>query len=112
VTKLPKSALQLLLDKVADKLPIWKGRLMHRSGRLALIKTTMTVVPVYTSISIGLPSWLLKQFQKLMRAFLWTGTDMVQSGKCLVAWCRIQWPLHLGGLGMIDLRLLGVVLHA
>jgi hypothetical protein len=79
VTKLPKIALQPLLDKAAGKLPIWKGRLMHHNNRLTLIKTTMTAMPVCTSISIGLPSWLLKQFQKIMRVFLWTGTDMVQN---------------------------------
>jgi hypothetical protein len=72
----------------------------------------MSAMPIYTSISIGLPSWLLKQFQNLMRAFFWMCTNMVQSGKCLVAWCRIQRPLHLGGLGMMDLRLLGVALCA
>jgi hypothetical protein len=32
--------------------------------------------------------------------------------KCLVAWCRIQRPPHIGGLGVIDLRLLGVALRA
>jgi hypothetical protein len=37
---------------------------------------------------------------------------MVQNGKCLVAWNRLQRPLHLGGLGIIDLQLLGVALRA
>jgi hypothetical protein len=110
VTKLSRSALQKLLDKVANKLPIWKGKLIHRSGRLTLIKTTMSAITVYTSISMGLLGWLLKQFRKIMLAFLWTGTDMVQSGKCLVSWCRIKRPLHLDKLGAIDLRLLGMAL--
>jgi hypothetical protein len=35
--KMPKSVFQPLVDKMADKLPAWKGRLMHRSGCLALI---------------------------------------------------------------------------
>ena len=35
--KLPKSALQPMLDKMADYLPVWKGQLLNRSGRLALI---------------------------------------------------------------------------
>jgi hypothetical protein len=39
-------------------------------------------------------------FQKIMHAFLWTGTDMFQNGK------------HLSGLGVLDLHLLGVALHA
>jgi hypothetical protein len=31
-TRLPKSALQPLLDRVADWLPIWKGHFLHRCG--------------------------------------------------------------------------------
>jgi hypothetical protein len=47
-----------------------------------------------------------------MTSFLWTGSDMVQRGKCLVTWDRVQRPLHLGGgLGMLDLRLLGIALR-
>jgi hypothetical protein len=70
VFRLPRSSFQPLVDQVADKLPAWRGRLMHRRGRLALIKTTLSVIPVYTSISLGLPQWLRKALQKLMKAFL------------------------------------------
>jgi hypothetical protein len=35
-----------------------------------------------------------------MVAFLWTGSDMVQRGKCLVAWDRVQRPLHLRSWGL------------
>jgi hypothetical protein len=38
VSKLPKLAWQPLVDCVADRLPSWKGNLMHRRGRLMLIK--------------------------------------------------------------------------
>jgi hypothetical protein len=82
ISMLLKTTLQPLLDRVKDKVPIWKGRFMHRSGRLTLIKTTMLAMPVYTSIIVGLPPWLLKAFQKVMHVFLWTRTDMVQNGKC------------------------------
>jgi hypothetical protein len=55
--KLPKAAFQLMVDRMADKLPAWKGRLMHRSGRLTLIKITLTAMSVYTAISHTLPPW-------------------------------------------------------
>jgi hypothetical protein len=53
-------------------------------GRLTLIKTTLSAIPIYTAISIALPPWFLKALRKLMMAFLWTGMDMVQADKCLV----------------------------
>jgi hypothetical protein len=39
VSKLPKSALQPLLDDMADMLLMWHDRLMHQSGCLTLIKS-------------------------------------------------------------------------
>jgi hypothetical protein len=105
-TKLLKSAFQPLVYRVADKLPIWKGNLMNQSGRLELIRTTLSAIPSYTSISVGLPAWTIKTMEKLMKAF-----DTVKAGKCLVAWSSVQRPRHLGGLGIPDLKLLGMTLR-
>ncbi|GJN39537.1 hypothetical protein PR202_gb28662 [Eleusine coracana subsp. coracana] len=44
-----------LIDRIADNLPTWKGRLLNRSGRLALTKSTLSVILVYTTICIKLP---------------------------------------------------------
>jgi hypothetical protein len=112
VSKLSRAALQPLLDSMTDCFPTWKGRLLHSSGRLTLIKTTLITVLIYTSISLGLPPWFLKTMRKLMIAFLWMGTDIIQGGKCLAAWKRVQRPLHLGGLGVLYLNLFGIALRA
>jgi hypothetical protein len=111
VMKLPKAVLQPLMDRVADKLPTWKGQLLHHSDRLALIKVTLTTIPIYMAISVGLWQWLLKGIHKICKYFLWTGFDLVQNSKCMVAWSGVQRPLHLGGLGVLDLRLLGLALR-
>jgi hypothetical protein len=44
---------------------------------------------------------------KLMKGFLWSGMEVVQEGKSLVAWSKVQGPLVLGGLGVLDLQLMG-----
>jgi hypothetical protein len=103
MTKLPKYVLQPLADRIADKLAAWKGRLLHCSGHLTLIKTTLCAVPVYTLINVKLSGWLLKAVQKVLKSFLWSGAEVKQSGKCIIAWSRVQRPLHLGGLGVLDL---------
>jgi hypothetical protein len=82
--KLPKAALQPMVDKIVDKLPTWKGQLMHRSGRLALIKITLVAMPIYISISIVFPGWMHKALEKIMKGFLWSDTESVQNGKCVV----------------------------
>jgi hypothetical protein len=83
--KLPRSTLQPLADWIADKLPTWKGRLLHRSGRLTLIKMTLYAISIYTSISVKVLVWLLKAIQKTLKSFLWSGTEAIQSSKCIVA---------------------------
>jgi hypothetical protein len=89
MSMLPKEAFQPLVDKMADKLPVWNGHLMHWSWRLTLIKTTLAAMPVYTAISHALPAWLIKALIKIFRAFLWSGSESTHNGKCLVAWDQV-----------------------
>jgi hypothetical protein len=84
---------------------------MHRSGRLTLIKTTLAAIPVYTVMSQVLQAWLHQAFTKIFKAFLWTGTEVVEGGKCLVAWSSVQRSLQHGGLGVPDLKLMGRALR-
>jgi hypothetical protein len=83
VGKLPRSALEPILEKVMNALLVWKGRLMHKSGRHTLIQSTISPILVYTTISLHLPLWLQKSLVKVFKAFLWTGTNVVQGGKCM-----------------------------
>jgi hypothetical protein len=68
--KIPRAGLQPLVDKVADYLPFWKGQGMNCSGRLALIKSTLSAMPIFISISMGLPSWVHKALEKILKVFL------------------------------------------
>jgi hypothetical protein len=41
-----------------------------------------------------------------MKGFIWNGTDVVNGGKCVVAWSRVEHPFDLegkGGGGVMDL---------
>jgi hypothetical protein len=46
-----------------------------------------------------------------MKAFLWCSSKSVQNEKCLVAWHRVQKPSYLGGLGVLDLEIMGRALR-
>jgi hypothetical protein len=83
---------------------------MHKSGRLYLIKSTLSVVPIHTAISLELLAWVRKALIKLMRGFLWMGTEVAQGGKCSVAWNQVQRSLLAGGLGIPDLDSMGKAL--
>jgi hypothetical protein len=40
--------------------------MLQRSSHLTLTKTTLCVVPVYTSITIVVPKWLIKVIPKIL----------------------------------------------
>jgi hypothetical protein len=111
IKQLPRSSLQPLLDRLGDKLPTWKGKLMNRPGWLTLIKTTLSAGPIYTAICVKLLLWFHKAMTKIMRTFLWCGSDSIKNGKCLVTWSKVQQPLHLGGLGILDTRKMNFALR-
>jgi hypothetical protein len=52
-----------------------------------------------------------KALDKITKAFMWVGSDEVQGGKCLLAWQKVQHPLDLGSLRILDLRLFGRALR-
>lgn len=112
IKKLGRADIQPLVDMVADWLPTWKARLLNSSGRLLLTKTTLSAVLIFISIALNLPPRAIKAIEKIMRAFLWTGSDTVVAGKCLLAWTRVTRPYTHGGLGVTDLRLFGFALRA
>jgi hypothetical protein len=79
VAKSPCGALQPLLDNMADRMPAWRGRLLCLSRRLMLIKTTLSTVPIHTSIHLSLPPWLLSHpvFRLKLNAFFYECHDQV-----------------------------------
>lgn len=78
--------LQPILDKVCTRLQPWIAGWIISTSRLVLIKSVLTSIPVYHSIAMNLPVWLIQAFQKRIRAFFWKGTDVVSGGHCMVAW--------------------------
>jgi hypothetical protein len=69
-------------------------------------------MPIHTPISLKIPLWVQKVLVKLMKAFLWSSTESVQNGKCLLAWSRgSETIVYLGGLGVLDLEVMGHALR-
>jgi hypothetical protein len=97
---------------VADRHLVWWGSLMNKSGWLALIKSTLSAIPIHTCLVLDMPLWFTKARNKIFRAFLWSGTNIVHDGKCAVAWVWVQRPLALGDLGIVDPQRLGIAMCA
>ena len=111
VRKLKRADEQPLLDKVAARIPGWKGNLLNTAGRSALVQATLSAIPIHTSIALCLSPWAIGCIDKLRRAFIWAGSDSVAGGRCKVAWTIVCRPKELGGLGIADLTRAGVALR-
>ncbi|WVZ79231.1 hypothetical protein U9M48_026835 [Paspalum notatum var. saurae] len=107
VKKLPKAEYYDIIDKIADRLPGWKAAMLHPAGRVTLVRSVLSAIPIYQLMALELPKWVIKAINKLRRAFLWKGRKAINGGHWLVAWDRVQRPLDLGGLGILDLETMG-----
>ncbi|KAM0889642.1 hypothetical protein ACQ4PT_027585 [Festuca glaucescens] len=110
--RLPRASLQPIIDTICRRLAPRSAAFYTSVGRLVLIKSVITSIPIYLSIAMELPAWLLQFLEKRIRAFFWKGSEAVSGGHCLVAWDQDCRPVEYGGLGVLNLKLLGFALRA
>ena len=77
--------IQPLIDKIANRLPSWKARLINKAGRLKLVNTVLSSMPVYFMTVFDIKKWAIKKIDKLRRGFLWKGTSEAKGVHCQVA---------------------------
>lgn len=83
----------------------------QKSGRLILVQMVLTAIPLYILIAMDTPLWLIKAIDRMRRGFLWSGRRDAQGGHCPIAWDRVSCPIHLGGLGIHNLTIMGWALR-
>jgi hypothetical protein len=98
---------QILIDKIAAKLPGWKGRLLNKARRLTLVSSVLSAIPTYYISVLPLSKWAIKQIDRIRRNFIWKGDDSARGGNCQVNWRRVCRPKKLDGLGIHDLKNFG-----
>jgi hypothetical protein len=109
--RLPRVVMQPLVDKVANRIPAWKGTLLNRSGRLVLVQSTLCAIPMHISMALKVTPWAVKTITTLIRGFLWSGSEIASDRKCAVAWVNTCCPNELGGLSIPNLQLMGMALR-
>jgi hypothetical protein len=61
---------QKYIDKIASKLKPWKGKLMSKKVRLALVNSVLTSSMTYFLTVFDPPIWMTKKIDKIRRSFL------------------------------------------
>ncbi|GJU57981.1 hypothetical protein Tco_1235747 [Tanacetum coccineum] len=87
-----------LIDKIKNKVYIWKSKCLSYAGRLLLIASVLESIHVYWASVFLFPKSVMNDINKLLKWFLWNQWD-----KAKVAWKNICRPKSKGGLGLKDL---------
>lgn len=93
-----------IVKRMSNKLATWRGKLLSFGGRITLIKSSLSSLPIYFMSLFPVPKSIIERLTKIQRQFLWCGF----SGKkpfTLAPWKLLELPKCLGGLS------LGSLLH-
>lgn len=88
-----------LVDKVQSRLASWKSKTLNMAGRLTLIQSVASSIPVYAMQTAKLPISICDSLDRLNRNFLWGDTDQ-QRKVHLTNWDMVCRPKCFGGLGI------------
>jgi len=56
---------QPIIDKIANRLPSWKAKFINKAGRLKLVNTVLSLIPVYFLTAFEPKKWVVKKIDKL-----------------------------------------------
>jgi len=73
-------------------------------GRLILVNSVLTSLPLYYMSFFFVPQWVIYHIDRLRRAFFWNGDRSVAVGQCLISWEVLCTPCSVHGLGKCQLR--------
>jgi hypothetical protein len=98
-------AFNCLVKKVANRIPPWKGRFMSSGGRLILSNSCLSSLPIYDMSFYLLPKGTHKKMDSIRAKFFWRGASE-EFKYHMVRWGAVCRPRDLGGLGIVNTRIL------
>ncbi|GKV27405.1 hypothetical protein SLEP1_g36578 [Rubroshorea leprosula] len=92
-----------LVESVKKKLAPWKGRHLSFGGRITLINSVLSSLPVFLMSVYLLPKGIIHFIDKIRKNFLWGGEG---EGRKInwVKWEKVCKNKQYGGLGVRELR--------
>ncbi|GKV26644.1 hypothetical protein SLEP1_g35909 [Rubroshorea leprosula] len=94
---------QPMVNSFKKKLTTWKGRFLSLGGRITLINSVLSSLPVFLMSVYLIPKGILYSIDKIRRSFLWGGGGEKRKIKW-VSWDKVCKKKEEGGLGVRELR--------
>lgn len=104
LTKRRPSMLQFqpLVNAVRKRLAGWKANLLSYGGRVTLINSVLSALPLHYMQVFQIPKGIIKQIDSVRRCLLWKGNEVCKGINCLVNWetvCSLKKERRYGVLG-------------
>lgn len=64
-----------VIEKLTKKLTTWKSKMLLIGGRITLIKSSLSSLPLYFMSIFPIPKGVVETINKVIRQFLWTGSS-------------------------------------
>ena len=96
-------------ERFRRRLAMWKRQYISKGGRLTLIRSTLSSMPIYFMSPFYLPRKVRLRLEKIQRDFLWGGGALAQKPH-LVRWNLVCLEKRKGGLGVRNLALMNSAL--
>jgi hypothetical protein len=93
-----------IVESMKKRLCLWNGRNLSIGGRVTLINSVLSSIPLYFFSFYKAPMSVLKELMSIQRKFLWGGSTNHKK-VCWVSWDQICPPKDKGGLGIKNLEI-------
>ncbi|XP_026419415.1 uncharacterized protein LOC113315338 [Papaver somniferum] len=98
-----------IVEMIQESLAGWKGRLLSFQERLVLVKFVLCSYPIYSMEVYKWPKTIIKECERIIRNFLWTGDPSTRKVITL-KWDSVCTPLDECGLGLRRIEILNKAL--
>jgi hypothetical protein len=102
---------QPILDLMEKRLAKWKGKHLSIGGRVVLINSVLSSLPLYFFSFFKAPKKIIQEIIKIQRNFLWSNSADGRRVSWL-SWDSVCLPKKLGGLGVKHMELFNMALIA
>ncbi|KAL0349755.1 UNVERIFIED_CONTAM: hypothetical protein Sradi_4124700 [Sesamum radiatum] len=92
-----------LIDKIINRISGWGHRHLSQGGRLQLIKSVLSSMPIYFLQILSPPVGTLQKIEQLFAKFFWRSTTDHKKIHW-TKWAYICYPCEEGGLGIRNIR--------
>ena len=96
-------------ERFQKRLSSWKGKLLSTGGRLVLINSVLSSLPMFMLSLFRIPKGVLKRLDYYRSRFFWQCDEHKKKYR-LARWSILCEPKSLGGLGITNLDVQNICL--